>query len=368
MSNAGVKFLNKKDPEFINELRKKVNAYFKETGKSRYGNGKLVFKSAFMLPLFFVPYFLILFSGWTNGWLLFAMWLTMGVGMAGIGMSIMHDANHGTFFKNNKINDFIGHVIFFVGGSSLTWKIQHNHLHHAYTNIHDADQDMKAIKILRFSPHQKRSGIHRLQFIYAWFFYGLMTISRYFLTDYQQIFRFKEMGLTKSEKGSFANLFSRLIISKIMYAALIFFLPLILSDIVWWKTLLFFLSMHFISGFIFGIVFQPAHIMPDTRFPLPNDEGQIENNWGIYQLLTTTNFSPRSRLFSWIIGGLNYQIEHHLFPGISHVHYRKLSKLVKETAQEFGLPYNLQPTFISALWNHGKMLYNLGKADYAART
>ncbi len=367
MSGTKVKFLNKKDPEFITELRKRVNLYFQEKGISRYGNGKMVLKSIVMLALFFVPFALVMFSGWTNGWLVFSMWLLMGIGMAGIGMSVMHDANHGSFFKNQKINDFIGHVIFFIGGSSLTWKIQHNHLHHAFTNIQDADQDLEAIKILRFSPHQKLSKIHRLQFIYAWFFYGLMTIGRFFLTDYQQMFRFKKMGLTASQKRSFAGLFSNLVITKILYAVIVLFIPMMLSEVAWWQTLLFFFGMHYISGFIFGIIFQPAHIMPDSKFPVPNDEGKIENNWGIHQLLTTTNFSPKSRIFTWFVGGLNYQIEHHLFPGISHVHYKKISKLVKKTALEYGLPYNSQPNFMHALWNHGKMLYNLGKADYAAQ-
>lgn len=361
MSVGAVKFLNTKDPEFINELRKRVNAYFKEKGISRYGNWKMVLKSIVMMSLFLVPYFLILFSGWTSDWLMFALWVMMGIGLAGIGMAVMHDANHGSYSKNQKLNAIIGHVIFFIGGSSLTWKIQHNHLHHAYTNVYGVDEDIESIKILRFSPHQKRSSIHRFQFIYAWFFYGLMTLSRYLVKDYDQLIHYKKLGLIEQETKSFGALFSRLVISKIVYTFLMLILPIIFSPIAWWQTMLFFLAMQFVTGFIFSIVFQPAHVMPDSKYPMPNAEGQIENNWGIHQLLTTTNFAPKSRIFSWFVGGLNFQIEHHLFPAISHVHYKKLSVLVKSTAQEYGLPYNLQPNFAMALWNHGKMLYMLGK-------
>lgn len=367
MEGSPVKFLNTKDPEFIKELRSRVNEYFNSNGISKFGNGQMVFKSIVMLLIFFVPYALVLFSGWTNDWVLTLLWISMGVGMAGIGMSIMHDANHGSYSKNQKLNTLIGHVIFFVGGSSLTWKIQHNHFHHAYTNIHGVDEDIESINILRFSPHQDLKKIHRFQFIYAWFFYGLMTLSRFLVKDYDQIIHYKKMGLVKDENRSFGGLFFRLVMSKLLYAFLIIALPILITDVLWWKTILFFLVMQFTSGFILGIVFQPAHVMPDTKFPLPNKAGQVENNWGIHQLLTTTNFAPKSKLFSWFVGGLNYQIEHHLFPGISHVHYKNISVLVKKTASEYGLPYNSQTNFMMALWNHGKMLYNLGNSKYTAQ-
>jgi linoleoyl-CoA desaturase len=121
--------------------------------------------------------------------------------------------------------------------------------------------------------------------------------------------------------------------------------------------------MHFIQGFILTIIFQPAHVMPTSEYPIPDINGNVENNWAIHQMLTTSDFSPKSRVFSWYIGGLNYQIEHHLFPNICHIHYRKLSKIVKETAKEFGIPYHVQSNFLLALINHGRMLKRLGRND-----
>jgi linoleoyl-CoA desaturase len=88
----------------------------------------------------------------------------------------------------------------------------------------------------------------------------------------------------------------------------------------------------------------------------------MEDSWAVHQLLNTTNFSPGSKVTAWFIGGLNYQIEHHLFPQICHIHYPKISAIVAETAREYNLPYNVQKTFIHAIWEHGRMLKVLGKS------
>ncbi len=138
-------------------------------------------------------------------------------------------------------------------------------------------------------------------------------------------------------------------------------LPLLLSPFAPWLVILAFLSMHFVTGFCISIVFQTAHIMPDTKFPLPDGVGKIENERLLHQLATTCNFCPQSKLFSWLIGGLNFQIEHHLFPHISHVHYQHIAPIVKKTTEEFGIPYHTYPTFVSAIKSHSKMLHTLGR-------
>jgi linoleoyl-CoA desaturase len=174
--------------------------------------------------------------------------------------------------------------------------------------------------------------------------------------------RYKRQGLTKLVKKPFAEMFTRMLLAKVAYVGFTLVLPLIIAPSAWWITLIGFSIMHYTAGLMLASIFQPAHVMPDTSFPLPDNKGSFENSWAVHQLLTTTNFAPRSQVFSWFVGGLNYQIEHHLFPHICHVHYKKISEIVKKTAQEFNLPYYSQPTFFSALWNHGKILYRLGHA------
>jgi len=320
-------------------------------------------KTAFMISLYFIPYLLMMTGVVTNTWAIMSMWAIMGFGAAGIGLSIMHDANHGAYSANKNVNKYLGRLLNVVGGSAFTWKIQHNVLHHSYTNIDGMDEDIAPVKVLRFSPHQERYGWHRFQHFYAWFFYGLMTIAWITVKDFKGLYHYRSLGLVKDDPKAFRQRIASTVLTKVVYYAYALVLPLILLPTAWWQTVLFFLLMHFITGLTLGMIFQPAHVMPETEFPLPDDEGQMENNWAIHQLLTTTNFAPKAKLFSWYVGGLNYQIEHHLFPNICHIHYQKLSKIVKQTAEEYGLPYHVQPTFYEAVRKHAVMLRDLGRVD-----
>ena len=147
---------------------------------------------------------------------------------------------------------------------------------------------------------------------------------------------------------------------KLFYYSYALVVPMIMVPLAWWMVLLAFISMHFLTGLLMSLVFQTAHVMPEVTYPLPDETGRIANEWAIHQLATTTNYAPKSRYFSWFIGGLNYQIEHHLFPDICHVHYKKLSSIVAQTAKEYGLPYNIKKNFITAIWDHARMLRQLG--------
>lgn len=362
---TAVRFSRQHEQDFVSTLKLRVKSYFDSENISHYGNWSMFTKTIVMLSIYFIPYFLMLFAPITNPWLFVTLWIGMGMGMAGIGLSVMHDANHGSYSKNKKVNDLVSYVMHLVGGSANNWRIQHNILHHTYTNIEGMDEDITTVPILRFSPHQKYYWIHRFQYIYAWFLYGLMTLMWSLSKDYKQLYRYHKMDLLKTQKKSFRFRLIELILSKILYYAYVIVVPLLVTPFAWYWILIGFLFMHLTAGFILSIIFQPAHVMPTSDFPLPDDKGNIENNFAIHQMLTTTNFSPKSRVFSWFVGGLNYQVEHHLFPNICHVHYKRISKIVKETADEFKIPYHTQRNFMLALWNHAKMLKMLGRKEYA---
>lgn len=356
------RFSKKKDTDFAKTLRKRVNEYFASKQVSRHANTQMVVKTVVMILMYFVPFGLILSGVVSPTWLFMGLWVLMGVGLAGIGLSIMHDANHGAYAQNPKLNDFIGLILNLVGGNAINWKIQHNVLHHSYTNIEDADEDIHGPIFLRFSPHQKRLKIHRFQYLYAWFFYGLMTIFWVTGKDFAQMIRYKKMGLTKAF-GSFNKLFTELVLWKVFYYIYVLVIPILILPVSPWLIVAGFFVMHFVAGLIMSCIFQPAHVVPDAEYPLPDDKNLVDNNWAVHQLLTTMNFAPNSPAFSWYVGGLNYQIEHHLFPNVCHVHYKKLSAIVKETAKEYGLPYHSQDSFGKAVWQHAKMLYLLGNHD-----
>lgn len=346
---------------FFGTLNQRVNEYFKSRSISRHANTKMVVKTIFMFTIYFVPYALILTQTITSTPGLVVLCIVMGVGIAGIGLSVMHDANHGAYSKKAWINNLLGYSLNVIGGNAINWKIQHNVLHHTYTNIHEADEDISPRGVLRMSPSSDWKPMHQFQHLYAWFFYGLMTIVWVLVKDFVRIIKYTKDGLIQKQKTSVRNEWTVLVLSKLMFIFYLIIIPVLITPILWWQAIVGVLIMHYIAGFILAIIFQPAHVIDGTEYPLPDEKGNMENAWAIHQLHTTTNFANRSYLFSWYVGGLNFQVEHHLFPTICHVHYKNISAIVKQTAEEFNLPYKSQSTFVKALYLHAKLLKELGK-------
>ncbi|MCP4124531.1 MAG: acyl-CoA desaturase [Bacteroidetes bacterium] len=358
-----LKFSKDEHSEFIVVLRKRVNAYFTENNISKFGNRHMVFKTIFMLALFFIPYAFVVSGMITNNLVYMLLWVIMGVGTSGIGLSIMHDANHGSLSKNKRVNTVLSYVLEFVGGSHANWQIQHNKLHHTFTNVVGFDEDIKSNYVLRFAPSQPRRGFHRFQFIYAWFLYCLMTIFWVTTKDFSQLKRYIRFGLIK--EADYSKLLFQMIIWKLFFYGYLLVLPMVLSSVPAYFTIIGFVTMLAISGLALSCVFQPAHVVPTSEFPVGNENGVLDNSWAIHQLRTTSDFARGNRFLTWFIGGLNFQVEHHLFPNICHIHYKKMSEIVEATAKEYNLPYHFEKTYVGALWSHGKMLYRLGNNDVA---
>jgi len=322
----------------------------------------MIVKTVFMLGLFFIP-LIILNSGIVSSPLvLFILYIISGLGMAGIGMGVMHDAIHGSYSKNGKINKYLGYTMNLIGANATVWRIQHNVLHHTYTNIHEADDDINLPFILRFSPHAKKYWWHRFQHVYIWFFYGISTITWVTAKDFIRLHRYRKMGFF-DEKNEFQKETMKIIGWKVLYYSYTLVLPIIMISLAPWTIILAFITMHIITGLCLSLVFQTAHIIRSTEFPLPDQHGVLENDWWKHQLVTTSNYAPGSTFFSWLIGGLNFQIEHHLLPHICHIHYRKLSPIVAQTAKEFGITYHTKKTFAAAILDHLIMLRELGKME-----
>lgn len=252
----------------------------------------------------------------------------------------------------------------FLGGFNLNWRIQHNVLHHSFTNVHEMDEDIESISLLRFSKENPRKKIHKFQAYYAWFFYGFMTLSWMSNKDFMQLTRYKRKGLIQAQRTTYTKALILLIFTKALYYFYVIAIPLMVMDVRWWEVLIGFFIMHFVCGIILAFVFQVAHVMPETE--LFNKDTAVsmneEKSWAKHQLMTTSNFENWNGALTWFVGGLNYQIEHHLFPDVSHIHYPKISKIVRNTAKEFGIQYNAHKTFIGAISNHLRLLKQLGRA------
>ncbi len=317
----------------------------------------MISKAIFMLALYVIPYSLLI-SNWFSPWEMLGLAIIMGIGIAGVGMSVMHDANHGSFSSKGWVNEVFGGTMYLLGGSVYNWKAQHNHLHHTFTNILHVDEDITGKPFLRLSYQDRLKKMHRYQHWYAFILYGLMTFS-FFAKDFRVIFQAIRPAKDAEQQYPKAELV-KLLISKMVYFIVICLIPLLYTDLVFWQWLVGFVVMHFTAGIILSTIFQLAHVVEGVSQPAPDEQGNIYNAWAIHQMHTTANFSG-NQLLSWYIGGLDYQVEHHLFPNISHVHYRSISKIVQRTAEEFGIPYNSKPSFIHAVGSHIRMLRSMGR-------
>jgi len=359
MNSKKILFNRKDSAIFFKTLNKRVNSYFKNNNITKSGNWKIWIKTIIMFSLLITPYVLIsIFSIPT--WLQILFSVVMGIGLAGVGMNVMHDGNHGSFSNKKWINRIMGGSIYLLAGNRYNWQVQHNVLHHTYTNIHGHDEDLEAGRIIRFSKHSEWKWFHKFQHYYSVLLYGLLTLNWSITTDFLQMKRYMRRKLSH---GKFPNPFvnwSKLVISKILYFMFWLIVPILIFNIVWWKVLISFIIMHYTAGLILSLVFQLAHIMNEAEMPTPDSLGNIKNSWAIHQLKTTVNFASNNRFVSWFTGGLNHQVEHHIFPNISHIHYDKIADIVKKTAKEFNLPYNEFKTTKDAVLAHFQYLKLMG--------
>lgn len=355
--NSPLKFIDSQKSNFFNTIRIRVDDYFNSQKISKKANRAMIIKTVFYLALLVFLYGIILVEVFP---LLVNLVLAMGLGMtmAFIGFNICHDALHGSYSSRPWINKTLGFLFNLIGANVYIWNITHNKIHHTYTNIvgHDGDLEV-APGLVRVCAQEKRKRIHRYQHIYAFFLYSLASMSWFFRKDYKKFFQ-KRIGKheNKHPKIEYFNLF----FYKLVYYGIFIIIPLIVMDITWWQFLIGFLAMNFAEGLVLGLVFQLAHLVENTSFPNPQENENIEEAWAQHQMRTTANFARKSSLATFLCGGLNFQIEHHLFPKICHIHYPAISELVKTTALEFGLPYHENETFFRALRSHYNFLKKAG--------
>lgn len=345
-----------KDP-FSVELHDEVEKYFSERKRSKKGSLLLWAKALFYLGgLGFLYSSLFLFPLSAGQALL--VFSLMGMFCAGIGFNVGHDALHDAYSKKSWVNDLMGHSYTLLGANVYNWKILHNKIHHTYTNVEGADGDLETVKFLRF--YEGKEGYrfyHRFQHLYAPFFYALTSLVWVFKKDFDHIHKPQHMLFKKPElpRGEFA----RLIFCKLFYLMVFIGLPALLSPLAVGSVLLGFLLLHFVQGLCLAFTFQLGHLVegPDV-IEMPKS-GKLPS-WHVLQLQGTSNFGTLCPLSAWLFGGLNQQVEHHLFPKISHVHYPALSKIVKRLANKYGHPYHEHKTFFHALRSHFRLLKKLG--------
>lgn len=352
---------NQQQKAFAKELSKRVRHYFKEKNLTTFGGYRLLIKATVMISLYIIPLVLVLTAG-MPAWVALLLMILAGIGKAGIGMSVMHDAAHGSFSKYKWLNTLMANTMLLFGTNVINWKIQHNVLHHTYPNVYKWDNDIDTKGLIRLSKHADHHKVFRYQYIFGPLLYSFMTLAKFF-GDIQQLVAYNRLGALKLFNGSLDKNLRNLIITKIVYLTVFIGLPLIFTEFTWWQILIGFAVMHFVASMIMGTVFQMAHVVEGMSQPLPDEEGVIESEFFVHQLETTSDFGKRKSLLGWYIGGLDFQAIHHLFPHISHVHYPHLSVIVEMTAAEYGQPYHAQKSVFHAFKSHIKTLKRLGEQN-----
>ena len=354
-----VKFTNKSKTQFFKTLKQRADQYFVDNNIKQVGNAGMVFKTFVMLSMYLLP-FAAIYIFELPAWGVITCFVISGFGVAGSGMSVMHDANHGAYSDKKWVNSLLGGTLNILGGYDVNWRLQHNILHHTYTNITHVDEDIEQRLKMRWTPFVKWYPVQRFQHVYAFFAYCLGTLSWVVMKDYKQYFTYSKNGVNKCSKNEYYWGMFKLFFFKAIYLVYTLVIPIAVLGYSAGLIIGGFLLMHAIGGFVLSTVFQLAHVVEGVHFPMPNDKGEIENEWAIHQLLTTADFAHDNKLLTWYAGGLTHQIEHHLFPNICHMHYPKLAKIVQETAEEFGLPYYYNSGYFSALKSHIRTLKKFG--------
>lgn len=341
------------------EIRQQVNEYFSQHRYQPTGDWRLYHKTIILVLVAIFCYYLLVFGGvhsWT-GWILC---IVMGIDLAAIGFNVMHDGAHGSYSRKQWVNDLMAYSLNLMGGVSHFWKTKHNVVHHTYTNIEGHDEDINIKPLLRTNVFQKKLWIHQYQHYYCWFIYSLTYFWWVFVRDFSRYFSGKVEGYTI--EGMNVRQKAIFWLTKVWYLAIFIGVPLYMVG--WGTFLIGFLTISFVCGFILAVVFQLAHVVEETGFELPaqTEVSHVEQDWWVHQLATTANFARRNRFISWMVGGLNFQVEHHLFPRVSHIHYPAISRIVKKACQKYQVPYNDYPTLLSAIRSHSQHLKEVGRA------
>ena len=347
--------------EFQAELRRRVDAYFKNTGKRSRDLPTMYVKSAFILAWYGVSYYLLVFH--QNTWLESVLLATsLGLAMAGIGFNVAHDACHGAFSKRPFVNELFSMTLDMMGGSSYIWKWKHNFFHHTFTNVAGADDDIDFGFVAKLEPQAKLRGLQKYQHLYLWLLYGSLLFSWQYY-DFSRLIGGR-VGRQRIPRPKGWNL-AVVICGKLLYVSMMLVVPMIVLSPA--RALVNFVIASFVMSWTLALVFQLAHCVEEAEFPKPvAGSDRLEHEFFLHQIETTADFARKNPLVTWYLGGLNYQVEHHLFPKICHLHYPALSPIVEKTCAQFGIRYSAHRRLRDAIVSHYHFLRRSHSQDAMA--
>jgi linoleoyl-CoA desaturase len=343
--------------EFFRDLNAAVDAHFESTKQSRQATSGMWLKTAFILFWFVSSWAVLVFAASTWWQALFAA-ISLGFAMAGIGFNIQHDGGHRATSETQGWNKAMAMTLDILGGSSYIWHWKHNVQHHTTPNVVGRDSDIDIEPFVRLAPEQPWRPAHRYQHLYTWFLYALLAVKWHFLDDVKDVIT---ASIGKCDiprpKGSAMVVF---VGGKVLFFTWALVVPSFFHP--WWQVFIGYGIVSVVVSLTLALTFQAAHCVEGASFPTA--EGQRE--WAKHQVMTSLDFAPRHPFWTWYLGGLNYQLEHHLFPRICHVHYPAIAPLVQAVCEKHGVPYQVMPSVGSALASHARLLAQMGRQPVAA--
>jgi linoleoyl-CoA desaturase len=345
------------DAGFYSEVRRRVKAYFQESGYRERDSLWMYLKTFIILAWMYGSWALLVF-GVDSIWTALPVAVSMALASAGIGFSIQHDGGHNAYSNRRWVNRLAAMSLDLIGASSYLWRWKHVVIHHTYTNVAGVDTDIEPGSLVRFSPHQQRRWFHRWQHLYLFPLYGV-TASRWHLYgDFKEVIT-GYMGPHPIPRPKRWDMVIFLV-GKILSIGIMLVVPMFFHP--WWLVLSFYMIITGVMGIAMSVVFQLAHCVGEADFPIADPEtSRLDEPWAVHQVETTVDFARDNKVLCWWLGGLNFQIEHHLFPNVCHVHYPALSRIVEATCKDYGIPYRAHETFRAGLLSHYRWLRELGK-------
>ncbi len=346
-----------KSRNFYTTLTNAVENYFVTNNISRNGNWKLYSKTAILISTAVAFYFILLLAPLPalTGIVISSL---LGFVLASIGFNVMHDACHGSYSSRKWVNELLSLTLNALGGNSFIWKLKHNIVHHTYTNVDGVDDDIAKSPLMRQCDTQRWVAAHRFQHVYVFLVYAISSFAWIFIMDFTKYFQQKvyTTPIQKMSRKEHMIFWA----SKVLY--ILFYIVIPVTLVGWQNWAIGFTCMHIAMGLTLAVVFQLAHVVENTDFAYANAEPvMLENEWAVHQIRTTANFARDNKIISWFVGGLNYQVEHHLFPRVSHVHYPAISHIVKNVCKDFDIPYLEYSTLSAALASHVRTMKKLGE-------
>lgn len=340
----------------MKSLKRRVDLYFARTKLSRRDCPQMYIKTGVILCWAAACYIGLLFFA-PNAWVAVPLAIVFGLAAAAIGFNIQHDASHQAYSKYAWMNKLGALTLELLGGSSYIWARKHNAVHHSYTNVTGHDDDINLGFLGRVSPHQHWLFYHRFQHFYLWFLYGFLAIKWHLIDDFVNVIKGR-LGPHRFARPKGWDL-AVFIGGKALFYSLAFVIPMLLHPA--WYVIGLYVLVSFVEGITLSVVFQLAHCVEEAEFPMPiDDQGHMEASFAVHQVATTVDFSTHNPLVTWYTGGLNHQIEHHLFPHICHIHYPALAKMVERTCRKFGLRYGVNNSLFGAIASHYRWLRQMG--------